>query len=49
MEYAGSPAAKVFLVTMAGAWHRLAQDRESIEQCVEAAGRVAEEGRRADG
>ena len=45
MEYGGSPEAKAFLLTMAGAWHRLAQDIENFEQCAEAAARVAEKGR----
>jgi hypothetical protein len=30
-EHVGSPEAKSFLIMMAGAWHRLAQDLENIE------------------
>jgi hypothetical protein len=31
-EHVGSPEAKSFLITMASAWHRLAQDLENTER-----------------
>jgi hypothetical protein len=37
-EHAGSPDLKSLLMTMAGAWHRLAQDRENIGRCAEGVG-----------
>ncbi len=35
IAYAGSSEAKAFLITMADAWHRLAQDLENIERPAE--------------
>jgi hypothetical protein len=34
-EHAGSPEAKSFLMMMAGAWHRLAQELENIARPAE--------------
>jgi hypothetical protein len=34
-EHVGSPEAKSFLIMVAGAWHRLAQDLENIERRAE--------------
>jgi hypothetical protein len=48
-EHVGSPKAKSFLIMLAGAWHRLAQDPENVKRPaggVEAA--HASEGRQAD-
>ena len=36
-EHAGSPDAKLVLLMMAGAWHRLAQDLENIKRPAEGA------------
>jgi hypothetical protein len=34
-EHVSTPEAKSFLIMMAGAWHRLAQDLENIERPAE--------------